>query len=253
MFWKLSKFELKNSYRSFLVIYVIILISALLISPDNTSNVGMQLVLFIYSIALFSLIIMAFVNVIRNYSKSMFSSESYLTHTLPVSEWKLLLVKVICGMFWIMVSIFIILISAFMIGAKTVGIDFQSILQFFEELGREIAFIDGLGVLISYVAGTLESVILFYMVMTIVHTKWIPRFKTLAAVVLFFLVSWVLGMLTVGSPLSMMTSSTYIASARMSTIGYMDSLWVNNIITILISGLFFYITAYILKKRLEIE
>jgi len=35
MFWKLCKHELKCSYRSFLVLYAIVMVAALLMNPRN--------------------------------------------------------------------------------------------------------------------------------------------------------------------------------------------------------------------------
>ena len=92
MFWKLCKHELKCSYRGFLILYAITLLLAVMINPSIDSMFVVTLTL-IYGLLLCVILIMSMYVIIKNYHTSMFAKPAYLTHTLPVSTTKLLIVR----------------------------------------------------------------------------------------------------------------------------------------------------------------
>ena len=66
MFWKLWKYELKCSYRSYLFTYAILLLSALFFST-RSSDIIMMIVSLLFTIMLFVVFILTFVMIIRTY------------------------------------------------------------------------------------------------------------------------------------------------------------------------------------------
>lgn len=125
MFWKLCKHELKCSYRSFLVLYAIVMVAALLMNPRNEGMIT-NIAAIVYIIMSVVMFIMCVVVIIKNYSNSMFSRNSYLTHTLPVTSTQLLLTKILSAVFWIIVSVFVLFLSMLIIGLRVSGFDFFS-------------------------------------------------------------------------------------------------------------------------------
>ena len=117
MFWKLCKHELKCSYRSFLVLYAIVMVAALLMNPRNEGMIT-NIAAIVYIIMSVVMFIMCVVVIIKNYSNSMFSRNSYLTHTLPVTSTQLLLTKILSAVFWIIVSVFVLFLSMLIIGLR---------------------------------------------------------------------------------------------------------------------------------------
>ena len=143
MFWKLCKHELKCSYRSFLVLYAIVVAAALVMNPNNDGMLT-NLAAFVYVVMCTIMFIMCVVVVIKNYSNSMFSRNSYLTHTLPVTSTQLLLTKILSAVFWILVSLLVLFISMLIIGLRVTGFDFAMIGAGLQELFSTVFAIDTL-------------------------------------------------------------------------------------------------------------
>lgn len=249
MFWKLCKFELKCSYRSYLFMYAVILLAALFLSP-NGNGMATGLLVFIYGIAIFTLFIVAIVNIIKNYQQSMFTRSAYLTHTLPVPAWMTLLTKTLGGAFWFLLSIFVIIISIFLIALKAVDIDFG----IFMEGVREIFDIDMIETLTTFaimsIVSMLQFVSLIFFVISAVNTKYIRRYRTGATIVLYFVITYVQSMISgafnqaVFSPLTYVTISNTIA---------MSSIYPSIAISLVYACLWYFLNVYILDNQMEIE
>lgn len=173
MFWKLCKHELKCSYRSFLVLYAIVMVAALLMNPRNEGMIT-NIAAIVYIIMSVVMFIMCVVVIIKNYSNSMFSRNSYLTHTLPVTSTQLLLTKILSAVFWIIVSVFVLFLSMLIIGLRVSGFDFSAITETLQQFFSTVIAVDSLLYLFYMIVGTAESVALVYLVMNITHTTYVP-------------------------------------------------------------------------------
>ena len=191
MFWKLCKHELKCSYRSFLVLYAIVMVAALLMNPRNEGMIT-NIAAIVYIIMSVVMFIMCVVVIIKNYSNSMFSRNSYLTHTLPVTSTQLLLTKILSAVFWIIVSVFVLFLSMLIIGLRVSGFDFSAITETLQQFFSTVIAVDSLLYLFYMIVGTAESVALVYLVMNITHTTYVPRYRTAVAILLYILISWIL-------------------------------------------------------------
>ncbi len=78
-------------------------------------NTAMLVSAFLYAFIIITTIVMTFVIAIRRFYKNLLSDEGYLMFTLPVSSHKLLLSKFLTTMIWYVCSIVVIMISLFIL------------------------------------------------------------------------------------------------------------------------------------------
>lgn len=78
-------------------------------------NTAMLVSAFLYGFIIITTIVMTFVIAIRRFYKNLLSDEGYLMFTLPVSSHKLLLSKFLTTMIWYVCSIVVIMISLFIL------------------------------------------------------------------------------------------------------------------------------------------
>lgn len=248
MFFKLLKFELKNSYRIFLMMYALVLISSVFVNYKGDSWAVFTV---IYGILMVTLIIMTCVNVIRNYAKTMFTRESYLTHTLPIAEWKLLSVKVLAATIWVALTALVIGVSTYIITWRIVNAYSETI----QIQGIALSFSNMIQILYM-VLSLFEGILLLYFIMTFVHTRYVPRYRTAVGFVMFFVITYGISIITEILPgqlnggVNLTLSNTsysnveiYSDSSIMMQVGFEFFLIV----------VFFMGTVYVLKNKLDIE
>ena len=184
MFWKLWKYELKCSYRSYLFTYAILLLSALFFSTRSNETL-MVIVSILFTVMTLVVFILTLVMIIRTYQQSMFTKAGYLTMTLPASSKMILLVKILNSALWFILSIFVIVFASFILAWKAGNFNISEI---FEGFGRILQQAN-LEILFQFVAvliGTIESIAMVYFVMNVTHTNYIRRHRGIIAVLLFF-------------------------------------------------------------------
>ncbi|MDB3324175.1 hypothetical protein C4181_13815 [Clostridioides difficile] len=261
MFWKLCKHELKCSYRSFLVLYAIVMVAALLMNPRNEGMIT-NIAAIVYIIMSVVMFIMCVVVIIKNYSNSMFSRNSYLTHTLPVTSTQLLLTKILSAVFWIIVSVFVLFLSMLIIGLRVSGFDFSAITETLQQFFSTVIAVDSLLYLFYMIVGTAESVALVYLVMNITHTTYVPRYRTAVAILLYILISWILSFVfdrILLAPFHLASddfAGTIMGMFMGMQVEYQFMAGVGIMIVkslLLLSLFFFFGSKYILDHKLEIE
>ena len=173
------------------------MVAALLMNPRNEGMIT-NIAAIVYIIMSVVMFIMCVVVIIKNYSNSMFSRNSYLTHTLPVTSTQLLLTKILSAVFWIIVSVFVLFLSMLIIGLRVSGFDFSAITETLQQFFSTVIAVDSLLYLFYMIVGTAESVALVYLVMNITHTTYVPRYRTAVAILLYILISWILSLCLIG-------------------------------------------------------
>lgn len=96
-----------------------------------------------FSIMLFVMVLtfsvfFMFIYLVVRYYRTMFSSQGYLTHTLPVQKWELFWSKVLVGGFWLIITYLGLMVSIFGLIMLTAGAEasVEEVLQAFRELGK---------------------------------------------------------------------------------------------------------------------
>lgn len=252
---KLMKFELKCTYRSFGLVYAVILAASFFLTPNSDGSQAAMILSLIYGIAIGTLVVMIFVTVIRNYYTSMFQKQGYLTQTLPVKSYELITSKLVIAYFWIVVSILVIILSTFIIAFKADNANFNDILEILRQLLKASMDRD-FWLIIGYCIVTpIESILLFYLTMTAVHTKFVRKHRVLFGIALYFVISYAVSFVT-NTVLSISTGTLdtiYIQSPSVLQIHTEAQTWLLLGVSAILAAVYFIGTCYILDHKLEIE
>lgn len=252
---KLMKYELKCTYRSFGLVYVVILAASFFLTPDSSGSKAAMILAMVYGIAIGTLVVMIFVTVIRNYYTSMFQKQGYLTQTLPVKSYELITSKLLIAYFWIVVSVLVIIVSTFIIAFKANNASFNDILEILRYL-LESTMDSDFWLVIGYCIITpIESILLFYLTMTAVHTKFVRKHRILIGIGLYFVISYAVSYVTntILSFSSGVFDTTYYQASTVIQFHSEVQTWIMLGISAVLAAVYFIGTCYILDHKLEIE
>lgn len=249
MFWKLCKHELKCSYRSFMILYAILLVTSICFSP-NMGDVFGNIWATIYLIVVAAIFIMSFVVMIRNYQISMFERNGYLTHTLPISTTQLLAVKLFGGMFWLIASTLVFLLGLFLLALRTTGFDVLYITNSIKNLITLVSNWEFLFYMVYLLLLFLETLSLIYFAMNLAHSGFIYRYRAIVVILLVIVIDYVMGeamqlLLSPFSPMFLFDGNNLTLSLSTGLALAAKSL--------VLGTLYFFGSRYVLEHRLEVE
>lgn len=122
MLGKLLKFDLKSTLRTFIPMWVLIIILSVINSFTINSNDGMiddslaaGLVFFALIILIVVVMVVAICLVIQRFYSSLVKDEGYLTFTLPVSTWQIVLSKGISAVLLILANAIVAVCAALIV------------------------------------------------------------------------------------------------------------------------------------------
>lgn len=147
MLRKLIKYDLKATARTFTPVYLVVLALAALtvvfnnlaksIFTDDSLNLAVGFgILFtvLYGIAMLVLPFLTVIFCMRHFYDNLFKDEGYLMHTLPVTPAKLIWSKVITGSIWLLVTTVVAVISGGILLAGTNGMEVFNVGKIFTYL-----------------------------------------------------------------------------------------------------------------------
>lgn len=124
MLGKLFKYEFKNTCKLMLTIYGVTLVLSILgavtlgfsstVQDQNLSKIGAYFsaaFVFLYVLTIFALFIITYVYMCVHFYKTMYSSQGYLTHTLPVNPVTTFHVKLAVSFIWMISALLVCGIS----------------------------------------------------------------------------------------------------------------------------------------------
>lgn len=242
LFFRLCKMELKYSWRVFMPFYVVLIscsvfnsIRTFLKEASTRSffdsfNIILS-VLFMFGIT--SLLMVVIVSIVRNFSKSMFGREAYLTQTLPVSSTQLVLSKLAAAVFWMIVSFIVIEVSANVFWYANspytkgvINISFRD--SMFGAWGTNM--LEGIFI-------WMFSILQLFFVTTIVHTCYFHKHRFVSGVIIYFLIKYM---------------ETFV-SHFLSNVSFLSGYVFQGILVIVLIGLYLFATCYLLDHKLEVE
>lgn len=267
MLGKLLKYELKGTARLFFPLYGALLIFAfinrLLLGISNTNGIeeiqgipgAIGMTLFMMTIA--AIFAMTFVVMVQRFYKNLLGDEGYLMFTLPVKPWQHILTKMIVSIIWLIISGIVTIISVFVMIANmellwriSHGLK-EFIMIFNEKLGID-GYAFGVEMILLVLIGMAGGVLMVYLSLAIGHL--VSRHKLLASIGAF------VGIQTVANAAGMVLSDIiskvfdFETLSLESSIGTLHGLiWVLIIFSLVFCGIYFFITNYILKRKLNLE
>lgn len=208
MLWKLVKFDIRSTSRDFAVLYMGMFALAVLAGTLANELIVFSLLL---NIAIsITVAVVTFVSIIRLFSRRMFSTEGYLTLTLPATSTQQVIAMVLTGAFWSVMTlvIFTLALSTMFVVVLVIeiwgqfsfsSIDWQSLSQLWEAiLASELTKDLGFGLLTGIPMGILQmfySLMILLFVIVFVNTSFVKQSKTLIGIVVYLAVSMILNTL----------------------------------------------------------
>lgn len=255
MLWKLWKYEMRISYRNFVLMYAILIACVFLLhlnlflGKGDLMNILLGLLTMIYGITVAALSIFGFVNVILTYRSSMFKKSAVLTHTFPVKEWQTLLVKTLSGVFWIVVTFIVVILSMLLLSIPLIGYE-NSIIEVVVNLDwgsvRWDRFLFYLFLIIFILALNItEFISMIYFVLNVTHSSLIQKARK------FFAFAIVIAILFLQSLISEWLSVLNVADFA-SIYDWTDIPWIELIYTISLILLWYFSSLYLIKHEMEI-
>ena len=232
---KLLKYEIIESYRQYLLTFVVFLMLCAItpLVPVFISNILSILV----AIAFTGIFIAIFLNVIISFNRSMYKRPGYLTLTLPVRTENLIGAKLIGSLIWVVISTLVLLIGIMILVMATGEV---SLLEVIELTRNSFTYIvDHLGnIVMEFVNAmiAMATIILsFYLVITFTKTKFVPKYKKVSGIALYF-IGWIL-----------------IANLLMKLPIASDDMLVSIALCIVLSVIFYIATVYLINHQIEVE
>ncbi|MBQ7889455.1 MAG: hypothetical protein IJ356_06820 [Erysipelotrichaceae bacterium] len=199
---KLMKYEFKQNALSYLGLFLVFLSLSLVVPVmhrEMNAYLISMLLQTVFVILAFVILVGVFVNSGRTYLNSMFKRPGYLTMTLPVTTHQLVLSKVIPGMFWMIISLIVVVLGIFLFAFTSLEASVEIVLEAFGDMFSlwfqmlcEYPF-----ECIMYVVGLLGALtkimMSLYMCLTITHTSWIKNHRTALAIALFVVIQLLSG------------------------------------------------------------
>ena len=273
MLGKLLKYDLRSMLKQFAFIWPAVLAVSVInrftfqfadhgeTIPELVATVGML----VYAAIVIALLVLSIIFVIQRFFKGLLGDEGYLMFTLPVKSWQLVFSKLLCAMIATSISFLVAFITIFVIATP----DFSSLRGLFSLLGsidgRSLLFIVNL--LVTLLLEMAQTFLMLYLSMAIGHL--FNKNRIAMSVIAYVAIQVVLNILYTifGSLLGAMLQRIVIInavgdflegvlsdSATIFPWGTANvALLVSSLQILIISAICFFITNYILKRRLNLE
>lgn len=275
MLRKLMKYEIKSCGRIFFPFYIVVLvfsiIASVFINLDSYEH-DFSILYLLGAVAIFVLfvaaIVLTIVIIIQRFNKSLLEDEGYLMFTIPVSEKKLVLSKLLTALLFIVLTIIVAIISISMV--SLVSIYKVSAIVNAGNILDQISngFNNYLGGIIYYAVSGLVGYAVFiltiYLALTIAHLPSLSKHKVLSTLGALIVISIIEN--TIAGALELLMSNPKLEMiAETDILGYsfneifnlVFSIGNYEIIMLLINlaivVALFFATTILLEKKLNLE
>lgn len=248
MLGKVLKYDLKSICKKLIPLYVVSFYLSLvvgLLSFFNNVFIGAILYGFInlgFTLISILLFLLTIILSIKYYLENFFGTQGYLTHTLPVKKGTLLLSKVLASLITFIMTFGVVVISS-LIAHYNVGL-FYAIIEIYKFL--LIMFVYGL---IAY----LMLILMAYASIAIGFSRSSNKIVTsVVCAVVFYFIMEILYLSLFG--IIMIYNPTVISNLDNNTFMFNDLInTVFMIFTVLLGGVYYYISYRFINKKLNLE
>jgi len=193
MMGKLLKHEWKSTYKTFLCMYgalVVIFITAFLGKGLKIKYMS-ELAIFAMSCAVIPVIMIYFVTIVKRYQNNIYGAEGYLTNTLPVKTWEILLTKVMSAIAWGIITLLVGLIFGFsMVWALEIApIEWSEIINALPKLIRLLGEKEVFLFFATTFVYCIVTLMQIYLSISIANLPFITKANGLVSLIVFFVLS----------------------------------------------------------------
>ena len=282
MLRKLVKHDILSTYRDFAGLYMGMFAFAILAAVSiNMDQRGYLIGISVFLLTGLSIAtaVVTFISIIRLFGRRMFSTEGYLTMTLPVSNTQTVIAKLLTGAFWSMMTTFMFMVvGAILAGSVWLSIADRMLVEGYTwsqlwTMFMETGFmrILGSGILMSIPIGILEmfySLLILLFVIVFVNTSFVKKSKTGIGIVVFLAINVILNTFRsnfIAGPVSLnelkiqiLPGADGVAQVLAALRGFEYEInWLQyggmTVFYIAVLAGFGYLTVWLLNKKLELE
>lgn len=253
MLGKLLKYEFKSTGRLLLPIYLLMIVAALIagltLSPTgDTSGTVSGILTLIYTGLVIASIVMTLVITIQRFSNNLLTDEGYLMFTLPVNTANLILSKLITAVCWFIVGTLAGMISAFALSIRMVNYININIIQ---DIINSLQYITAhdvlliIQVLVTFLLTYAIFILVIYTSLSVGQLPFAGKHRKGASLGAFF-----------GIYIIYMIISTVFGTIFDGMYYSLSEVTLNFIfigIELLVTGIMFFATYFILDKHLNLE
>ncbi|GFI62312.1 hypothetical protein IMSAG049_01494 [Clostridiales bacterium] len=268
MLRKLLKYEFQATGRIFLPLYGALFIIAIVqrvflglslsgMSSSVAIDILMSIVPMLFGATIMGICVAAFIMMIQRFYKNLLGREGYLMFTLPVSVSKLIWSKLIVIAIWIILSVIAGIIAFFIVFLDTeaLGYTFRQLIEGFRGLGPfSILIVDAIVFTLAALVGNILSI---YMSMAIGQLS--NKHKGLCSIGAYIGLSIIINNIVMAIMFEVSNSSigTALYNAiflNLNEIQAAHTLMLFLILFMVVQAvIYFFVTRYILSKRLNLE
>ncbi|MEM1483759.1 hypothetical protein V6615_02650 [Oscillospiraceae bacterium PP1C4] len=268
MLRKLLKYEIKATGRQFLPLYGALLLFSIInkiFFTVDLSAAGFELPIaigiFIYGAIAVAIFVLTFIVMIQRFYKNLLSDEGYLMFTLPVKTWELIVSKLITAILWMVASLAVTAITLLIMAINTEMI--TAIPELFSELHAFLLQYFGISeyvlvfeLILVLFATIVSSILLIYVSIAIGHLSSKHRFLAsfgafiglnVVEQMIYSFIEWILG--TAGYDVFEILNNLIVNNPAMLHLIAIPAL----IITLATAIAYFFITSWILSRKLNLE
>ncbi|BCJ95313.1 hypothetical protein acsn021_28820 [Anaerocolumna cellulosilytica] len=268
MLGKLLKHELNATTRIFLPIYAILLLISLmnrftfhLKIYQGTLPIISSLFLFMYVITIILVLAATVILTIIRFYKNLLTDEGYLMFTLPAKTHQLINSKLLVHLFWTLMSVLIVIASLFLVFVTPENMPFikGELTKIYLELqvltaGREISFV--LPFLFFCIVGQFSTILSIYV--SIALGQLFHGHKILGAFISYIGIYTGMQIITlviilIVAVLNLNTFEQLAQLEQLSTAAVNFTFLLSTIFLLVISAIFYFVTNYILKRKLNLD
>lgn len=272
MLRKLMKHEFRATGRIMLPLYLILIVTSfganlttqgLLSTEYRILDVLGVLLVMAFGIAIAAVCVMSMVVMVQRFYKNLLQDEGYVMMTLPVSIHQQIWSKLIVSAVWFAATVLMIILACCVMAfnVEFIGEFFQFLEDVLRGILREDAYLiaNGTAISIEFVAlcflGCFAMCLQFYAALAVGHSR--PNHKMAWSVLFFFVFQFVMQFL--GSTLVILADSTGLDDFLAQHFNFSGMAAVHAVLlvmmaVIVIDGMIFYfLTTWFLKKRLNLE
>lgn len=261
MLGKLMKHEFRATGRIMLPLFLAVLVASICthflvrIQSDNMTwlNILIALLMILFILGLIALAVMSIIIMVQRFRSNLLSDEGYLMFTLPTSVHSLVWSKILVSTVWFLAAGLVFILAVFIAAFQIRYIPELShaLRQVWDEIVRTFS-LNSVAVIVETVAmillNCISTCLLFYAALSIGHS--FANRKMLLSVVFFFVLvigsELLLSLLTITEPvlsIDMQTGTAVYHAVALVEIG----------VSLVLSAIYYGLTVFFLKKRLNLE
>ncbi len=268
MLGKLLKYEIQATARTFLPLYVALLLFAIVnrvfiqvnVPAEGIWAIPVNISVAAYFFLIVAIFVLTFIVMIQRFYKNLLSDQGYLMFTLPVQPWKHILTKTITSIIWIALSMIVTFFSLLILSFSSHFFDFlPEMWQDLQQFIREFNFYFGAnGYLymiefgLAMIIGAIGSIWSIYASISIGHI--FSNHKILASFGAYIVLSIIaqavvtaaITVVSFGPISNLLSGLSQVTLAHIFLIGLL-------LFSIVSTVAYYLITNYILNKRLNLD